>query len=72
MNDASHLSSLKARLYSEKSRLAVAKNDSERSLRSAWVDQLNREIEGEMKFLGLSAAEHVEIGDDELISSLMS
>lgn len=72
MTDTTHLVSLQARLSSEKTRLASAKNDSEREARAAWVAQLEREIDGELRFLGMSAVKADDMSDDDLLADLMA
>lgn len=72
MPDTSHLVALHDRLSRERSRLAEAKSDEERALRQVWVAQAERELEGEMKFLGIEGSAQVaEISDDDLLAELM-
>ena len=64
-----HLSALRLRLSHERGYLAVAKSDSERALRTVWISQIEREIAGELAFLG-TIDEPVELSDDELLAEL--
>jgi len=68
-----HLHALELGLYHEKQRLAAAKSESERQLRQVWVNQRQKEIDGERKFLGLSPVDStVALTDDELLAALGS
>lgn len=58
-----HLDVLNLLLSNERIRLAEAKTDGERALRSVWVKQLEREVEGEIKFAG-------DISDEDLLAEL--
>ena len=66
MQDTSHLVWLHESLYREKARLAGAKTEAERRLRTAWAEQKQREIEAELRLLGMSN-EPINISDDELL-----
>lgn len=66
MNTLDHLDSLRARLSSERQRLANAGSARERALRAVWVAQLEREIASELDFLGMPA----DISDDDLLAAL--
>lgn len=69
--DTSHLVALHEHLSRERARLATAKSDEERALRQVWVAQAERELEGELKFLGMDGgAEVAEISDDDLLAEL--
>lgn len=72
MTDTTHLVYLQARLASEKARLADATAKAEREARTVWVAQLEREIDGELRFLGLSAVKVDEMSDDDLLADLMA
>lgn len=61
-----HLSALQLRLSNERIRLSQATNKGEIELRSVWVKQLEKEIEGELKFLD----QHNTMSDDELLKEL--
>jgi hypothetical protein len=65
-----HLVALQARLSNEKSRLNSARTKQERELRAVWVKQMEREIDGEMRFLGLPIGADVNMTDDELLAAL--
>ena len=51
MDDLMHLHSLELRLSNERMRLSEATSQSEKDLRSVWVKQLEKEIQGEIEFL---------------------
>lgn len=70
MTDLTHLHALALSRSHEACRLANAKTDGERALRSAWLAQMDREIAGERRFLGLPDDAQVEMTDDELIAAL--
>jgi hypothetical protein len=71
--DTSHLVALHEGLMRERQRLASARTDSEREMRSVWVKQRERELTREMEFLGIGAAREMrEISDDDLLHELMS
>lgn len=65
-----HLNALKINLSNERARMETAKSSKERELRAVWVKQLEKEIENEMKFLGVIETE-IEISDDDLFNELM-
>lgn len=67
-----HLDVLQLRLSNERARLSTAKTAGEQVLRAAWVAQIEREIAGELDFLGLPAAAPVGIDDDELFNELFN
>ena len=60
-----HLDALYNRLARESARLAVAKSQTERSLRTVWVNQIRKEIDGELRFVGTN-----DMSDDELLAEL--
>ena len=60
-----HIDSLNFLLSNERIRLSLAKSESEIAIRSGWVKQLEKEIEGEKKFIAENA-----ISDDDLLSEL--
>jgi len=67
-----HLNSLQLHLSNERIRLAEAKTDNERDLRSVWVSQIEKEIEGEYAFLGKTEnLIDANISDDELLAELL-
>ncbi|UDM18969.1 hypothetical protein [Vogesella sp. XCS3] len=46
-------------------------SDEEKALRQVWVVQAERELEAELKFLGMAGDGNVDdMGDDELLSEL--
>lgn len=65
-----HLDYLELQLSNERSRLADAKSDGERELHQVWVDQLEREISGEIEFIGGNRQGLTEMSDDELLAEL--
>lgn len=71
MRDTSHLVALQERLSRERMRLAEVMSDEEKALRQVWVVQAERELEAELKFLGMAGDGNVDdMGDDELLSEL--
>lgn len=72
MTDTAHLSVLINRLANERAALANAKTDQERALRTVWVAQCEREINGEEAFLGLPVTDYSapEMSDAELLAEL--
>jgi len=68
MTDTSHLVALHTNLCNSKARLATAKG-SEIAIRTVWVAQLEKEIAGELAFLGLTSGT-VEMSDDDLLAEL--
>lgn len=53
MTDTTHLTALISRLSSEKAALGRATKPSEIELRTVWVRQCQKEINGEEAFLGM-------------------
>lgn len=72
MTDATHLAALISRLSSEKAALARATKPSEIDLRTVWVRQCKREINGEEAFLGMELTDWnaPEMTDEELMAEL--
>lgn len=72
----SHLEALQFRFSNEKSRLNNARNKNEKSFREILVAQIEKEIQGELKFLeskGIKIDTSVEqMSDDELMAELLS
>jgi hypothetical protein len=68
--DLTHLDALRLRLSHERGYLAAARTDKERTRRLAWIAQVEREIAGEMKFLGIEYAPACDMTDDELLAAL--
>ena len=77
MYTTEHYVALRTKLSNEKARLDSACSQSEIELRSAWVRQLEKEIEAEEKFLaskGISVQAEVtdeEMSDDFLLQELL-
>lgn len=69
MINTSHLDALQDRLASERSRLWAATTPSETALRTVWVTQLEKEVDREYQFLGLTR-DTVELSDDALLAEL--
>ena len=65
-----HLNALRLSLSHERVRLANAKSAKEVALRTVWVAQYEKEIAGELKFLGIT--EQPDMSDDELLAALTS
>lgn len=68
--DLTHLDALTSRLAREKARLASAKTESERALRTVWVSQCEKEIAAEYKFLGIEPVVSNELSNDDLAAML--
>lgn len=66
----SHLNALQVRLSHERGYLAAAKTESERALRKVWIAQIEKEIAGEMTFLGKTDEALPDMTDDELFAEL--
>lgn len=63
MTDYAHMESLQIRLTNERERLANAKSDAERNIRSVWVAQIEKEIAFELGHIA-------NMTDDELLAEL--
>ncbi len=70
MVDLTHLNALELNLSHERVRLANAKTNSEHALRTVWVSQLEKEIAGEYRFLGLTPEPACELTLDEILAEL--
>ena len=68
--DQSHLDALNLRLSNERLRLKEAATKAEREIRTVWIAQLEKEIDGELAFLGMSAPTPLDIDDDALFAEL--
>jgi hypothetical protein len=70
--DFSHLHALELSLFNEKHRLQNARTESEKKLRTVWVDQIEKEISDELEFLGLSAidSDTESLSDSDLLADL--
>lgn len=62
-----HLDALKLNLSNERRRLQNAKTDGERALRAIWVQQLEKEVSGEDRFIAPP-----EMDEDKLLAELMA
>mgnify|MGYP003408103766 FL=1 len=60
-----HIDVLNLLLSNERIRLSLAKSESEITIRRGWVRQLEKEIEGEKKFISDN-----NMSDDDLLSEL--
>lgn len=72
MTDTTHLTALISRLSSEKAALARATKQGEIDLRTVWVRQCEKEINGEEAFLGMELTDWnaPEMTDEELMAEL--
>jgi hypothetical protein len=69
--DTSHLDAIRIRLSNERSRLKVSSSDSERKFRSVCITGIERELAGELDFLGLPPDLKInDIDDDALLAEL--
>lgn len=62
-----HLSALQFRLSNERIRLSQATNKDEIALRSVWVKQMEKEVQGEIEFLNQCD----DLTADELLKELL-
>lgn len=62
-----HLSALQLRLSNERIRLNQATNKDEIALRSVWVKQMEKEVQGEIEFLNQCD----DLTVDELLKELL-
>ena len=69
MTDFTHLDCLELRLSHERERLALAKSQQEREMRTVWVQGIEKEIAHERKRLGV-ASELPQVSDEELLAEL--
>lgn len=74
MTDTAHLVALVTRLGSERQALANARADQERALRTVWVAQCEKEVNGEEAFLGFPVTDYSapEMSADELLAELLA
>jgi hypothetical protein len=72
--DTSHLVALMTGLSRERQRLANARTEQERALRTVWVRQSEKEINAEERFLGMTETDwnEPEMSADELMAELMA
>jgi hypothetical protein len=60
-----HLDTLELRLSNERIRFENSKTEAERTMRQVWINQMQKEIEGEKDFIKLK-----ELSIDELANQL--
>ena len=74
MRDSSHLVALMTGLSRERQRLAAARTEQERALRTVWVRQSEKEINAEERFLGMTETDwnEPEMSADDLMAELMA
>lgn len=69
----SHLSAISMRLFNEKQRLSVSVKEKDVKFREMMVEQAEKELAQERKFLGLPAESlDIEIDEDDLLAELMA
>lgn len=70
--NTSHLTALITRLSNESTALANATTQGEIELRTVWVRQCEKEVNGEERFLGMEETDFnaPQISDDELMAEL--
>jgi hypothetical protein len=70
--DSSHLVALMTGLSRERQRLAAARTEQERALRTVWVRQSEKEINAEERFLGMTETDwnEPEMSADDLMAEL--
>ena len=66
-----HMNALLLGLSNERARLEEETTGQGRKLRTVWVKQIEKEIEGEREFLGLDKEKEFEGSDEELLSELL-
>jgi hypothetical protein len=69
IQDTTHLVALQVRLSHEREYLSNARTDNEKELRAVWIRQIEKEIEQEFIFLGMSPT-MPDISDAELLAEL--
>lgn len=73
MIDGSHLSALQTRLSHERGYLAAARSEKEAALRRVWIAQIEKEIAGEYRRLGITPSDDLpDMSDDELLAELLA
>ena len=74
MTDTTHLTALITRLSNEKAALANATKQGEIELRTVWVSQCQKEINGEEAFLGMELTDwnEPEMSDEDLMAELLA
>lgn len=68
--NTSHLQACITRLANERQRLAAATDKNEIELRTVWVRQMEKEVNGEERFLGLSETNYSQ--DETSIEDILS
>lgn len=68
--DMTHLNALEVRLSNERGYLAQARTAKEQRLRTVWIAQIEKEIKGEKRFLGIVDHAEPEVSDDDLLAML--
>lgn len=78
MYDTTHYTALMTRLSNEKAYLAAAINQSEIELRTVWIAQIEKEIQGEVEFLSSkgtnvyqTSSEVDNMSEDDLLAELL-
>jgi len=71
MTTQTHLDAIRLRLSRERVRLQSAKCPNEIALREVWVQQIEKELQDELDFLGIKDSLLSDLSDDELLSELM-
>lgn len=78
MYDTSHYAALMTRLSNEKAYLAAATKQSEIELRTVWIAQIEKEIQGEVEFLSSkginvyqTSSEVDNMSEDDLLAELL-
>lgn len=74
MRDSSHLVALMTGLSRERQRLATARTEQERALRTVWVRQSEKEVNAEERFLGMTETDwnEPEMSADDLMAEMMA
>jgi predicted mannosyl-3-phosphoglycerate phosphatase (HAD superfamily) len=72
--DTGHLVALMTGLSRERQRLAAARTEQERALRTVWVRQSEKEVNSEERFLGMTETDwnEPEMSADDLMAELMA
>lgn len=74
MTDTTHLQALISGLSNERARLASATKAQEIELRKVWVRQLEKEVNAEERFLGMTETDFSapEMSNEDLLAELMA
>lgn len=65
-----HIDALRLGLSNERLRLAKATSPAEATLRRVWVSQCEKELAGELQFLGMPPDTLKDLDDDQLLKEL--